>query len=329
MKKMIICGLLIGVFVQMAYSMSGSGMSDKKMTLKEITLKRDVALIPINWSSDGNMILADGERSGISLIKISDNKMEISSLSDNSYDNEPVFSSDGKKVAFLYKNRVKIFDLRAKKIKEISIPSALGVWQLAWFPQQDKLLFVGGGKSALWELDIKTGSYRKISDQECVAVRKIYDDYIVLEDLNRIFRIYYRTGRYSLITNVIGRINSPISVSTDGKLVLFSAVEEQGRKGPDGFPEETKDIWRVNIDGSNKTQMTDDGDSYDPAWAPDSSKVAWISGGNIWMMDKDGKQKKQLTYSGNDRLPAWSPDGKKIAFIRSSTSENYLMLLII
>ena len=62
-----------------------------------------------------------------------------------------------------------------------------------------------------------------------------------------------------------------------------------------------------NADGSGRVQLTDNaGDDSDPAWSPDSAKVAFSSRreGNtdIYMMNADGSQLKRLT------------DGTKLAF---------------
>jgi TolB protein len=58
-----------------------------------------------------------------------------------------------------------------------------------------------------------------------------------------------------------------------------------------------------------------------PAWSPDGSKIAFVSGrdGNpeIYVMDADGASAARLTENDStDGSPTWSPDGRQIAFVR-------------
>ena len=83
-------------------------------------------------------------------------------------------------------------------------------------------------------------------------------------------------------------------------------------------------ICIMNADGSGRLQLTDNtSDDSDPAWSPDSAKVAFSSRreGNtdIYMMNADGSQLQRLTDGeGDDTHPTWSPDGNRIAFASAS-----------
>ncbi|MCK4427072.1 MAG: PD40 domain-containing protein [candidate division Zixibacteria bacterium] len=88
------------------------------------------------------------------------------------------------------------------------------------------------------------------------------------------------------------------------------------------------DIWVMNSDGSNQTQLTiDQAADFAPAFSPDGSKIVFVSerGGNgdIWVMNSDGSNPVQLTTDpADDDAPAFSPDGNKIVF-ESKRSGNY------
>jgi Tol biopolymer transport system component len=91
------------------------------------------------------------------------------------------------------------------------------------------------------------------------------------------------------------------------------------RPQPLGSGNDNSDIWIMNADGSNETQLTtfSDADRW-PALSPDGSKIAYVSYRNelwtLWVMDSDGTNPMQIPYAGNVQAPTWSSDGSQIAF---------------
>jgi Tol biopolymer transport system component len=86
-------------------------------------------------------------------------------------------------------------------------------------------------------------------------------------------------------------------------------------------------VWLMNNDGSDPTQLTFDPASKDqvPDWSPDGAKIAYVEnvpgrrGGDIWVIDADGANPHPVT-SGIDLLgTAWSPDGTQIATLNWTT----------
>jgi TolB protein len=85
------------------------------------------------------------------------------------------------------------------------------------------------------------------------------------------------------------------------------------------------DIYSMDADGSNRTQLTNNSDTeYSPAWSPDGSKIAYIRdlpagegqvSPKIHVMNADGSEQHQLTNTPyGEATPAWSPDGSIDSF---------------
>ena len=88
-----------------------------------------------------------------------------------------------------------------------------------------------------------------------------------------------------------------------------------------------KEIYKMNLDGSNQTQLTVSGGWHDdfPAWAPDGSErivfqtEQYYATGHkeISVMNGDGTGITRLTNTASnviDEDPDWSPDGSQICF---------------
>jgi TolB protein len=82
------------------------------------------------------------------------------------------------------------------------------------------------------------------------------------------------------------------------------------------------EIWLVRPDGSGKHRLTDIERAAQPAWSPDSRRIAVATTagrGNydIYTVDANGKGLRRVTSSPLDEFePAFSPDGASIAFDR-------------
>ena len=115
------------------------------------------------------------------------------------------------------------------------------------------------------------------------------------------------TGLTTLF-DVVGSFDSAPAWSPDGKRIAFESTANLDAGNPEG----DREIWVMNADGSNPTQLThnalwDEG----PAWSPDAGMIAYSSGTDdahldINVMTAAGEHLRQLTdYPGHDESPDW------------------------
>ena len=102
-----------------------------------------------------------------------------------------------------------------------------------------------------------------------------------------------------------------------GSQVLVVDTDGSGDRWPNWNPNSSKivfeyntDIYVINVDGTNFTQLTSNWSDRHPSWSPDGSKIGFLSdrtgGSEIFMMDTDGTNITQVTNisTGIDR-PDW------------------------
>ena len=94
-------------------------------------------------------------------------------------------------------------------------------------------------------------------------------------------------------------------VSPDGGAIAFTAMG---------------DLFVMPVGGAPVQITNDSAMEIDPAWSPDSSRIAFASdrGGqmDLWVHDLARNRSERLTEShGAVSGPAWSPDGNHIAFV--------------
>ncbi|MEA1984226.1 MAG: LpqB family beta-propeller domain-containing protein [Euryarchaeota archaeon] len=99
----------------------------------------------------------------------------------------------------------------------------------------------------------------------------------------------------------------------DGSRIYFASENV----GP--FSSKFISIHVIDLDGTNRSQLTENADKRAPAVSPDGSSIVYLSkvSGNydVWIMDTDGSASEVITDAQADESsPSWSPDGSQIVY---------------
>lgn len=85
-----------------------------------------------------------------------------------------------------------------------------------------------------------------------------------------------------------------------------------------------KKIWKMNRDGTGKTQITKgtDRDSY-PLWSPDGHQIAFIRDASLFIIDLRSRNEERRTLGVQvERICAWSRDGKTVLLVIRKTEDH-------
>lgn len=155
-------------------------------------------------------------------------------------------------------------------------------------------------------------------------------------DLNNVDQLTARLLDKVRADGVI-RIKEYFPSSKRDQIVFVGEYDEQWRFVPSQDHRQQSDLWLINTNGTGLRQLTADGFSYEPAWAPSGMVIAFVDEGSVKLLDiRSNEQSKVLDAIAQDpddleakargfdyleyHRPKWSPDGKYIAALASTGS---------
>jgi Tol biopolymer transport system component/DNA-binding winged helix-turn-helix (wHTH) protein len=224
---------------------------------------------------------------------------------------------------------IKIF--RVADGEEISIIKPEVGWSyidsVAWLPDGENLLVIGGDQSSngqIYKYTISTGEWRRITNDlnNYVQLAIPADGKTIIttqEENPGNLWILPASGDKSQAKQITFGRNlmtdaSGVSWTPDGKIVY--ATNAGGKW----------EIWKINADGSNQKQLTQNCSGNDSCGKPvvslDGTYIVFHAtrdgATNIWRIDADGANPTQLTFNGG-LSPALSPEGRLVIYSRWTT----------
>ncbi|MFN8505771.1 protein kinase domain-containing protein [Kouleothrix sp.] len=97
-----------------------------------------------------------------------------------------------------------------------------------------------------------------------------------------------------------------------------------GQGGQDGF-----DIWAATLDGKPPRRLTDDRQSYSPAWSPDGQRLSITRNTEIYIGSAGNPHALRLALPNREaRYPAWSPDGRRLAMATREKGQPWRLTIV-
>ncbi len=248
--------------------------------------------------------------------------------------------------------RLMSIDLSSGTEKPIAAKSFFEIRNLKWLPDGSGLLITAlenlDHRMKIWQVDAASGAAQPLTKDATDYIALSLDraaDKMVAITLANTFRLFVAriedlehprnliAARKGVTLAPDGRI---VYAGDDGNLWMFNRDGGEHRQltngpssemvpkiSPDGrflfFSSNhsgTNQIWRMDADGSNQTQLSKHEGGYPKFITPDGKFLYYESclHQTLWRVATDGSGEESRVSETPMRLPAFSPDGKFVAF---------------
>jgi Tol biopolymer transport system component/DNA-binding winged helix-turn-helix (wHTH) protein len=240
---------------------------------------------------------------------------------------DPVFSPDGKSLAFLRDNldtqEIYIMPAEGGPLRQLTNDRRI-ILGISWNASGDEIIFSSnrGGPYSLWRIPAAGGAAERLpiggggwAQRPTVARHGNRLAYTNVQYSSAIWRVHLpaegapakEPGR-KFITST--ELEEGPQFSPDAKRIVFQST----RTG-------TYEIWRCDSDGSNALQLTHFGGALTgtPRWSPDSRQISFDSRpeghSQVYVINAEGGEPRQLTTGTAEHgVSSWSTDGNWIYY---------------
>ncbi len=214
---------------------------------------------------------------------------------------QPAWSSDGRRIACvvgdMFAYNLWLVERDGSNPRNVTNEAKMKISWPSWSPDGSKIAYVG-------DAGVESGGGRSYG-------------------LSNLWVVHADGSGKRQITTMDGEIHPP-AWSPDSRRLLFAFKPVKSRDQNVrmmGSP----DVWRVNADGSDARNLTNNSgkdENYWPSWSPDGSRIALVARKNggpcsIYVMDQDGSNVKALLepkWGPEYSRVHWSPDGSRLMF---------------
>ena len=309
---------------------------------------RQISFVRCNYRDDDFCALLTADADGRNERKLLTRPRPVR-LTDNQ------FSPDGTSIAFAAGEsfngapdfRLSKIDLASGAESEISPHGFFGIKSLKWLPDGGGLLAAASekldGKAKIWQISVAGGKAQPLTDNaENYSGISLDKDgrHLVAEQSGNNFQLYYSAnGATEVLTAAREAVFAPggkiIYAADDGDIWTINRDGGEQRQltsnpakdfvpyaAPDGkyiyFTSNrtgANQIWRMDADGTNQTQITKNEGGYPIFVSSDGNWIYYESGlhQSLWKVSADGGEEVQISER-KIYNPAISPDGSLAAF---------------
>jgi Tol biopolymer transport system component len=310
------------------YLVPATGSSERK--IYQLHREIDWDAPGLSWSPDGNWLIFPDGRSAedpSAIYALSLKTLEAKQLSSppNSWDGDysPVFSPDGKKIAFVRGADAaarNLYVMNADGSNPIKLTSkGRTVDGLTWTRDGSSIVFSSdmGGSLSLWRISSSGGSAERLT---------VGGDNAVYPTISQ------HSGRlaYSQGSAKWSIMRMDLTAPAKEPKQLFSSMEKDSaaQYSPDessiafqSLRSGTQEIWVSKSDGTGPVKLTSFNGPLtgSPSWSPSGRQIAFdsrsLGRSHIFVMTSEGGNPQALTAGDyNDVVPSWSQDGAWVYF---------------
>lgn len=187
----------------------------------------------------------------------------------------PNYSPDKNNLAFLGNGGtadvIFVKDIANDTYKKLAGETGVKISDYSWSQDSKKLVFCSSSlpKNACWKVVLSNGQMTKIFDADVKTV-----SWNKTEDI-----FYLNRGETPHIFSVREDGQNPLQIDNleIPKIIVDFQIDYQGKKITYSVNDEQKsDVYLSNIDGSNRVQMTTDGNSRQPLFSPDGAEISYL-----------------------------------------------------